>query len=66
MRCSEPAKAAEMMHLFRAHCGIEKQLHRVLDVSWAENACLIRDKVAARNIATLSKMTLDLARLAQT
>lgn len=40
-------------------------LHWVLDVSWGEDACPIRDKVAARNMATLRKITLDLARLAQ-
>ncbi|AGK48295.1 transposase, IS4 family [Burkholderia thailandensis MSMB121] len=52
---SKPAKAAEMMQLIRAHWGIENQLHWVLDVSWAEDACLIRDKIAARNMATLRK-----------
>jgi len=62
---SKPAKATEMMHLIRAHWGIENQLHWVLDVSWAEDACLIRDQNAARNMATLRKMTLNLARLAQ-
>ncbi|WP_231748937.1 MULTISPECIES: ISAs1 family transposase [Burkholderia] len=62
---SKPAKAAEMMQLIRAHWGIENQLHWVLDVSWGEDACLIRDKIAARNMATLRKMTLNLARLAQ-
>lgn len=62
---SKPAKAAEMMQLIWAHWGIENQLHWMLDVSWAEDACLIHDKVAARNMATLRKMTLNLARLAQ-
>lgn len=62
---SKPAKAVELMQIVRAHWGIENQLHWVLDVSWAEDACLIRDKVAARNMASLRKITLNLARLAQ-
>jgi predicted transposase YbfD/YdcC len=54
-----------MARLIRAHWGIKNQLHWVLDVSWAEDASLIRDKVAAQNIASLRKFTLNLARLEQ-
>jgi predicted transposase YbfD/YdcC len=62
---SKPAKAAEMAHLIRAHWGIENQLHWVLDMTWGEDACTIRDQVGARNMATLRKITLNLARLAR-
>lgn len=62
---SKPVKAVEMGRLIRAHWGIENQLHWVLDVSWGEDASLIRDKAAARNMATVRKITLNLARIAQ-
>jgi predicted transposase YbfD/YdcC len=62
---SKPIKAADMMSLIRAHWGIENQLHWVLDVSWDEDACRVRHQTAARNMATLRKITLNLARLAQ-
>jgi hypothetical protein len=42
--------------LTRAHCGIDNELHWVLDVSWVADACLNRDQNAARNMATLRKM----------
>jgi hypothetical protein len=47
-----------------AHCAIEKQLHRVLDVLWVD-ASLNSDTVVARNMASLRKIALNLARLAQ-
>ncbi|KLU27675.1 transposase [Caballeronia mineralivorans PML1(12)] len=62
---SKAVKAAEMARLIRAHWGIENQLHWVLDVSWGEGASLIRDKVAAQNMASLREITLNLARLEQ-
>jgi predicted transposase YbfD/YdcC len=62
---SKAVKAAEMARLIRAHWGIENQLHWVLNVSWGEDASLIRDKVAAQNMASLRKITLNLARLEQ-
>lgn len=34
-------------------------------MSWGEDASLIRDTVAAQNMASLRKITLNLARLAQ-
>jgi predicted transposase YbfD/YdcC len=62
---SKAVKAAEMARLIRAHWGIENQLHWVLDVSWGEDASLIRDQAAAQNMASLRKITLNLARLEQ-
>lgn len=59
-------KAHEMARLIRAHWGIENSLHWVLDVSWGEDACQVRDRTAARNLALIRKITLNLARQAQT
>lgn len=57
-------KAREMAHLIRAHWGIENSLHWVLDVLWGEDACRVRERTAARNLALLRKITLNLARQA--
>lgn len=57
-------KAQAMAQLVRAHWGIENGLHWVLDVSWGEDACQIRDRNAARNLALIRKITLNLARQA--
>lgn len=62
---SRPVKAIEMSRLVRAHWGIENQLHWVLDVSWGEDAHQTRDKAAARNLAGVRKITLNLARMEQ-
>ncbi len=62
---SKEVKAKEMAALIRAHWGIENQLHWVLDMSWGEDACQVRDKNAARNLATLRKITLNMVRVAQ-
>lgn len=61
---SRRIKAKEMAGLIRAHWGIEKGLHWVLDVSWGEDACRTRERTAARNLALLRKITLNLARQA--
>lgn len=55
-------KAQEMAQAIRAHWGIENGLHWVLDVSWGEDAHQTRDRTAARNLALLRKITLNLAR----
>ncbi len=62
---SKEVKANEMAHLIRAHWGIENRLHWVLDMSWGEDACQVRDQNAARNLATLRKITLNMAKIAQ-
>lgn len=59
-------KAQEMVQLIRAHWGIENSLHWVLDVSWGEDASQVRDRNAARNLALIRKITLNLARQAAT
>lgn len=59
-------KAQEMAGVIRSHWGIENCLHWVLDVSWGEDACQVRDRTAARNLALIRKITLNLARQATT
>lgn len=59
-------KAQEMAQLIRAHWGIENSLHWVLDMSWGEDASQVRDRNAARNLALIRKITLNLARQATT
>lgn len=59
-------KAQGMAQLIRAHWGIENSLHWVLDMSWGEDASQVRDRNAARNLALLRKITLNLARQAAT
>lgn len=63
---SRACKAQEMARLIRAHWGIENGLHWVLDMSWGEDACQVRDRHAAHNLALLRKITLNLARQAAT
>lgn len=59
-------KAQDMAQLIRAHWGIENSLHWVLDMSWGEDASQVRGRDAARNLALLRKITLNLARQAAT
>ena len=61
---SRACKVQEMAGLIRAHWGIENSLHWVLDVSSGEDAQQTRDRTAARNLALLRKITLNLARQA--
>jgi len=44
----------------RGHWGIENQLHWVLDVSFAEDACRVRCEHAAQNLATVRHLALNL------
>ncbi|MEX3581545.1 MAG: ISAs1 family transposase [Burkholderia sp.] len=62
---SRPMKAVEMSRLARAHWRIENQIHWVLDVSWGEDAQQTRNKAAAKNLACVRKITLNLARIQQ-
>jgi hypothetical protein len=55
---SRAVKVVEMGQLICAHWCIENQLRSELDMSWGQDASLIRDTVAARNMASLRKITL--------
>ena len=46
----------------RNHWGIENGLHWVLDVTFREDASRVRERNAARNLALLRKIALNLAR----
>jgi predicted transposase YbfD/YdcC len=46
----------------RNHWQIENGLHWVLDVTFREDACRVRERNAARNLALLRKIALNLAR----
>jgi predicted transposase YbfD/YdcC len=46
----------------RSHWRVENGLHWVLDVGFREDASRVRDRTAARNLALLRKIALNLAR----
>jgi predicted transposase YbfD/YdcC len=46
----------------RRHWAIENELHWVLDVGFGEDASRVRDRNAARNLALLRRIALNLAR----
>ena len=53
---------AALAAAIRNHWRIEDGLHRVLDVGFREDASRVRDRTAARNLALLRKIALNLAR----
>lgn len=54
------ASAKRMAHVIRQHWGIENGLHWVLDMSFDEDRCRMRQGNAARNMALLRKIALNL------
>ena len=59
---SLPPEAVLLAHAVRAHWGIENSLHWVLDVALNEDQCRVRTGHAARNLATLRHLALNLLR----
>lgn len=54
------ADAKEALRCVRGHWAIENSLHWVLDVAFREDACRIREKNSAENMAILRHLVLNL------
>ncbi len=64
---SSRALAAEQLAAaVRVHWGVESRLHRVLDVSFREDASTVAKDNAPQNISMLSKITLTILRAGKT
>jgi predicted transposase YbfD/YdcC len=53
---SRELDAEECLARARAHWEIENKLHWALDVSFGEDSCTVRDRVAARNLSVFRKL----------
>ena len=59
---SPPPDSRRILHAVRAHWGIENGLHWCLDVTFGEDASLIRLRNAAQNFSFLRRMAMNLFR----
>ena len=59
---SLPADSSRILHAVRTHWGIENGLHWCLDVTFGEDASLIRLRNAAQNFSFLRRLALNLFR----
>ena len=60
--CSARHSPATLAAAIRNHWQIENVLHLVLDVGFREDASRVRERNAARNLALLRRIALNLAR----
>ena len=63
IRCflsSCPDNPAVLSQAIRSHWGVENSLHWVLDVTFREDDSRVRDRTAARNLARLRKIALNI------
>jgi predicted transposase YbfD/YdcC len=59
---SAPLNAQDFAAAVRSHWGIEHQVHWLLDVSFHEDACRVHTGHAARNLAVVRHLALNLLR----
>lgn len=62
---SLPPEARPIAEALRGHWSVENQDHWMLDVYFGEDASRIREGHAAKNLATLRRLCLNIARTAQ-
>ncbi len=55
-----PDAPAVLSQAIRSHWGVENSLHWVLDVTFREDDSRVRDRTAARNLALLRKIALNI------
>ena len=60
--CSAKLPPKVLAAAIRNHWRVESGLHRVLDVGFREDASRVRERNAARNLALLRRLALNLAR----
>ena len=57
-----PDEPDGLIQAIRRHWTIENSLHWVLDVTFREDECRVRDRIAVQNMALLRKIALNLVR----
>ena len=57
---SLPPEAAKLGAYIRAHWGIENTCHHLLDVTYHEDHCQVRDRTAAHNLTLMREMATKL------
>jgi predicted transposase YbfD/YdcC len=60
---SLPPDAPRLAALIRGHWLVENSCHYVLDVTFGEDHCQVRDKNAAHNLCLLREMAMKVLRL---
>jgi predicted transposase YbfD/YdcC len=54
------ADAKCLSEIIRNHWSVENNLHWMLDVCFQDDACTVRDRIAAKNIAILKRMAFNI------